>query len=120
MIAIIATFQQFINNKIIKISPVFTGDLNEEEIISKIKEPFRENIYVGLAIKEREEKYGHGICLIKCDETETGIRLLTKNSWGENKGYKKIVNHEGYIEPGVLKQNNKKFEYWLGYVNYTA
>lgn len=119
MIAIIATFQQFIDNKIIKITPVFTDFLNEEEIISEIKEPFRENIYVVLGIEEKEKNYSHAICLIKCDKTESGIRLLTKNSWGKYKGYKEIVNHEGYIEPGVLKQHNEKFKYWLSYVNYT-
>ena len=127
LIAIITTFQQFIDNKIINITMFSRDYLNEKEIILQTQKPLDNNIYAYLSIKRKGTIIetikgtikGHSICVIKQYQTKTGIKLLTKNSWGMHKGYREIVNDEGYIEPGVLNENKKNFKYYLGYLNYT-
>ena len=120
LIAIITTFQQFIDNKIINISMVFIGYLNAEKIMLQIQKPLANNIYAYLGIDKIGDDFGHSICVIKRYQTQSGIKLLTKNSWGSmRKGYKKILNHQGYIEPDVLENSKKDFKYYIGYLNYT-
>lgn len=120
LIAIITTFQQFIDNKIINISMVFTGYLNAEKIMLQIQKPLANNIYAYLGIDKIGDDFGHSICVIKRYQTQSGIKLLTKNSWGSTmKGYEDIINDEGYIEPGVLKKCENNFQYYIGYLNYT-